>query len=55
MRTTIIAANSERGKGPKFKPSIRPKTAAERAEARRDRETVEEIRALALPDRDVST
>lgn len=55
LRTTIIAANSEKGKGPKFKPLARPKTAAERAEARRDRETVADIIAIALGDRDVST
>lgn len=40
---------SPRGKGPKFKPGRRPLTAAERAERRRDRDTIAEIVSIMLP------
>ncbi len=51
LRQTVIAVNTEKGKKvPPFVPTRRPLTAAERAERRRERETIDDIVALATPD-----
>lgn len=49
IRTTIAQANAPKGKRYQFKPHRRPKSAAERAAARRERETVEDIVRLVRP------
>lgn len=49
IRTAIAQANAPKGKRYPFKPNRRPKTAAQRSEARQEREAVAEIVALVLP------
>jgi hypothetical protein len=50
LHHTLIAINTDKGKKPpKFVPARRPRTAAERAESRRDREQLDELRAKLRP------
>jgi hypothetical protein len=49
IRTTIAQANAPKGKRYTFKPTRRPKTAAQRAEARKERDTVAEIVQMVRP------
>ncbi len=52
IKVTIAQSVTERGKpAPKFKPHRRPLTAADRAERRRDRDTVNDIVAIATGKR----
>jgi hypothetical protein len=50
LRHTIVSVNAEKGKRPPaWKPTRRPKSAADRAESRRDMDTVMDIRRKVLP------
>jgi hypothetical protein len=52
LRNTIVAVNTPKGKKvPPLTTAKRPMTAAERAEARRDRIALDEIVAIATPGR----
>lgn len=56
IRVTIAQSVTPKGKpAPSFKPGRRPMTAGDRAEKRADRETVQDIIALALPNGPEST
>lgn len=53
VQHAIIAVNTPKGKPrPKFTPVRRPKTAADRAESRREWRTHQEIVRLALPHKE---